>query len=89
MGERKVKKYFGYDPENGFETFHTAEEAKNYAQGSIDDYRGISCDGWSEEVENVCWGEINQVSVQFGLRPRNEEDSHSLEMTCDYALQDI
>lgn len=87
--EESQKNYFGFDPESGFETFHTAEEAKNYAQGSMDDYRGISCDCWPEEVENVCWGEISQVLVQGGLRPRNEEDSHSLDMTCDYELQDI
>ena len=82
-------KYFGYDPNSGFELFETEEQAKNYAEEAISYYRGDACDGWSEEVDQVCWGELKQETVQVGLRPRNEEDGHNLEMTCDYVLTDI
>jgi len=82
-------KFFMYDPDSGFETYETAEEARCAAYDAIDYYRGESVDGWPDEVEQVCWGEIKQDSQQVGLRPRNEEDKSSCDMICDYQLTDI
>ncbi|ELY5855625.1 hypothetical protein ACVF21_003770 [Cronobacter sakazakii] len=82
-------RFFMFDPENGFETYKTAEEAKAAAEEAIDYYRGDAGDGWPDEVEQVCWGEIKQETQQFDLRPRNEEDKSSCDMICDYALTDI
>lgn len=84
-----VYKFFMFDPDNGFETYKTAEEAKAAAEEAIDYYRGDAGDGWPDEVSQVCWGEIKQESQQFGLRPRNEEDKSCCDMICDYALTDI
>lgn len=82
-------KFFMYEPDNGFETYKTAEEAKAAAQDAIDYYRADAGDGWPEEVEQVCWGEIKQETIQVGLRPREEDDPGSCEMICDYQLTDI
>lgn len=48
--------YFSYGSEFSFECHKTAEEAIAAAEAAIDDYRGDACDGWSEEVESICWG---------------------------------
>lgn len=82
-------KFFMYDPENGFETYKTAEEAKAAANEAIDYYRGDAGDGWPDEVSQVCWGEIKEEAQQTGLRHRNEEDSGSCDMICDYELTEI
>ncbi|MFH2660065.1 hypothetical protein ABK774_11795 [Enterobacter hormaechei] len=82
-------KFFMFDPDNGFETYKTAEEAKAAADEAIDYYRGDAVDGWPEEVEQVCWGEIKQDAQQVGLRPRDEEDKNGCEMICDYQLTDM
>lgn len=84
-----VFKYFMYDPDCGFETYRTAEEARAAAKEAIDYYRGDAVDGWPDEVSQVCWGEIKQESQQTGLRPRSEEDPSYCEMICDYELKDI
>ncbi|KHS87101.1 hypothetical protein RC83_13340 [Pectobacterium brasiliense] len=34
-------------------------------------------------------GEIKQLSIQVGLRPRDEEDKNNCDMICDYQLADI
>ena len=81
--------FFMFDPDNGFETYETAEEAKAAADEAIDYYRGEAGDGWPEEVSQVCWGEIKQETQQVGLRPLDKEDSGSCEMICDYELTDI
>lgn len=84
-----IHRFFMYDPESGFETYETAEQAKSAAEDAIDWYRGEAVDGWSDEVEQVCWGEIKQDSQQVGLRPREEGDKSGCEMICDYQLSDI
>ena len=82
-------KFFMYEPDNGFETYKTAEEAKAAAEEAIHYYRGDACDGWPEEVDQVCWGEIKQTTIQVGLRPKEEDDPGSCDMICDYHLNDI
>jgi len=84
-----VHKFFMFDPDNGFETYQFAEQAQRAAEEAIDYYRGDAGDGWPEEVEQVCWGEIKQETIQVGLRPREEDDPGSCEMICDYQLTDI
>lgn len=79
-------KFFGYDPDNGFELFETAEQAINYANDAIDYYRGESCDGWDEQVEQVCWGELKQETVMIDKKP---DESGKFKFTCDFKLEDI
>lgn len=80
--------YFSYGSEHNFEWHKTAEEAIESAEAAIDDYRGDACDGWSEEVDSICWGIIMQSSTNVGERPRNEDDccDPAIDTICDYAL---
>ena len=80
--------YFSYGSEHNFEWHKTAEEAAEAAEAAIDDYRGDACDGWSEEVDSICWGIIMQSSTKVGERPRNEDDrcDPAIDTICDYAL---
>ncbi|WPO93793.1 hypothetical protein SFA32_12525 [Buttiauxella sp. HR94] len=80
--------YFSYGSEHNFEWHKTAQAAVEAAEAAIDDYRGDACDGWSEEVDSVCWGVIMQSSTKVGERSRTEEDScdPSIDTVCDYAL---
>ncbi|HAX9698073.1 TPA: hypothetical protein JS165_000839 [Escherichia coli] len=80
--------YFSYGSEFSFECHKTAEEAIAAAEAAIDDYRGDACDGWSEEVESICWGIIMQSSTKVGERPRNEDDccDPAIDTICNYAL---
>lgn len=80
--------YFSYGSEHNFEWHKTAEEAVEAAEAAIDDYRGDACDGWSEEVDSICWGIIMQSSTKVGERPRNEDDrcDPETDTICDYAL---
>lgn len=84
-----ICRFFMFEPDSGFETYKTAEEARAAAEEAIDYYRGDAVDGWPDEVSQICWGEIKQESQQTGLRPREEGDPGSCEMICDYALTDI
>lgn len=59
--------FFAYDPECGFETFKTEAEAKKYAQDSIDSYREEASEGWSELVNNVCWGVVLGTTREVAL----------------------
>jgi hypothetical protein len=81
--------FFFYGSEYGFETFKSAKEASDAAQSAIDDYLGDACDGWSEEVETVCWGVVMQQATKNNERPRGDEDTHlgeHIESICDYDL---
>ncbi|EPL4527077.1 hypothetical protein QCK34_004502 [Enterobacter asburiae] len=87
-GLKSGASYFSYGSEHNFEWHKTAEEAVEAAEAAIDDYRGDACDGWSEEVDSVCWGIIMQSSTKVGERPRNEDDccDPAIDTICDYAL---
>ncbi|HFK1636916.1 TPA: hypothetical protein ACG060_002708 [Klebsiella oxytoca] len=80
--------YFSYGSEHNFEWHKTAKEAVEAAEAAIDDYRGDACEGWSEEVDSICWGIIMQSSTKVGERPRNKDDrcDPAIDTVCDYAL---
>ncbi|HAH2033359.1 TPA: ead/Ea22-like family protein [Escherichia coli] len=81
--------YFSYGSEFSFECHKTAEEAIAAAEAAIDDYRGDACDGWSEEVESICWGVIIQQETKVGERKKRKCDRVSpwIERVCDYELR--
>ena len=79
-----MKKFFSYDPDDGFELHATADEAKERAQGAIDLYREEASDGWPEEVDGVCWGEVRQQATE---RDTTAETGQDFE-TCEYDLAD-
>ena len=49
-----MKKWFAYHPEEGFQRFETADEAREQAHAWACDCLG---------VEGICWGEIKQLDV--------------------------
>lgn len=54
-------KYFSYDPYEGFEFHATEEAAKAAADKSLDFHKHEAPDeGWSEDVDQICWGEIKE-----------------------------
>ncbi|HIG8619979.1 TPA: hypothetical protein ACYEOD_002626 [Klebsiella michiganensis] len=80
--------FFAYGSECGYEEFDTAEEATEFAEAEIADFRDQACDGWSDEVGSVVWGIVMQRASMTGLRPVTENDnvpSH-IEERCDYTL---
>ena len=77
-------KFFSYDPEDSFQLHATEDEAKTRAQNAIDLYRDDASDGWAEEVDEVCWGELRQSAMEIEIEPVNNHDIES----CDYKLAD-
>lgn len=86
-------KYFSYDPEgDGFTLHNAAEEAKQAAEDGLSCYRDFACEGWSDSVGHVCWGEIKQVANK--VREMNKEEAehagiyfdNSFDFICDYEL---
>lgn len=79
--------YFAYDPDVGFETFKTKQEAIDFANSVIDEYRENSGDGWDEIVGQVCWGEIKQKAMMTNEQPAPPESG--FDYSCDYELGDL
>jgi len=79
-----MSKFFSYDPEDGFQLHATEDEAKERAQNAIDLYRDDAAEGWAEEVEGVCWGNVRQNVVEINIATPNNHDEES----CDYNLAD-
>ncbi len=77
-------KFFSYDPEDGFKLHATEDEAKERAQNAIDLYRDDAAEGWAEEVEDVCWGNVRQNVLEINIEPPNNHD----EEFCYYYLVD-
>ena len=73
-----MKKFFSHSNDGGFLLHDTAAAAEAEAQASIDYYRDGSSEGWPEEVEFVCWGEVKRRAKQTEILGRPDE--------CDYAL---
>lgn len=49
--------FFSYS-EDGAEFHDTAEQAKAEVERRLNDYRDDAPEGWAEEVELLCWGEV-------------------------------
>jgi len=90
-----MAKFFSYCPDAGFETHDTVEEAKKAADDSIDYFRDNAVDGWSEEVDQVCWGEVKEQSTVGNQRSKEDAAkegivvSSACDYVCDYALQPV
>lgn len=89
-------KYFSYDPEgDGFTLHNTAEEARKHAEDDLSCHRDNACEGWSDSVHQVCWGELKQAA--FKVREMNKEEAehqgiyfdNSFDTICDYELKDV
>lgn len=81
-----MKKYFAYDPNDGFYTFDTIEARDTWAEKAVDAY--LDGDGWSEEVEQVRVGEITGRAVQCDVRHKPNRDDFKSEEEYDDAVSD-
>ena len=80
-----------------FETHATEGEARAAAEHGLDYFRDESGEGWSEEVEHVCWGEIRQQSTQVDVVTTETADeamadtmkAEGWDYHCDYQLADV
>ena len=83
-----TSKYFVYSADSGFETFTTAAEAEAVAEDIISQYREDAYgDGWDDDVESVCWGEISQRAAMIDASPTPDRVTGSY--PCDYALMGL
>lgn len=80
-------RFFMYSPSTDFEWYVTAESAKEAANAEIDSYRDEAGDGWNEDVECVCWGEIRQDTRAVSDEPA--PPGSTCDRTVDYALVDM
>ena len=78
-------RYFAYDSETGFDTFETAEEARNAAKESIEEWRDKCDPMWDEHVANVCWGEISASARERWGGDRMEVEGEQVDVV-DYRL---
>lgn len=85
-------KYFSYDYDQGFRLHATAEEAKKAAEDALAFERGEAFEGWSEYADQICWGELKQITVETLNRPRTDTDtlvSSYCDTIVDYGLVDV
>jgi hypothetical protein len=89
--QSSAKKYFSYDPYDGFELYDTEDEAKAATQRVLDIEREEAREGWSEDVDKICWGEVRQHVVETMRRPRTDADHVDSEFytIVDYGLVDV
>lgn len=80
-----MNRYFLYDPGNGFETFRTIEERDAAAKEAIEYHLD---DGWSEDVTQVCVGEVTGVATKANVRTKPKRSDFPNEEEYDDAIAD-
>ncbi len=81
--------FFSFDTEDGIEFHKTAEEAKAKAEKNLDLCRDYADDGWDENVQDICWGEVRGRVTETERRPCTPEDCMDCDEIVDYALLDL
>lgn len=80
--------WFSWDTEDGGIAFHETEAAaKAAAEASLAAERDLAGEGWSENVEDICWGKVLGRVVETDRRPAGPEAGY--DETVDYALRDV
>jgi hypothetical protein len=82
-----MKRFFSFDPNAGFDTYNTAEEARIATEGFLDEEREEAGEGWSEEVTQICWGEIRQATKETDLGPAPHGSDY--DRYINYVLVDV
>lgn len=82
-----AKMFFSWDPNgDGFETHFTEEEAKAAAQSALDAEADQASEGWSENVEEICWGKLHGSVFETSRGPAPEGSGFDELVT--YEIQD-
>ena len=80
--------YFSYCPDDGFELFKTAKEAKKCAEKHLDHFADAAAsDGWGEEVGRICWGEVKEVVKQTTTKKARR--SSGFDEMWEFALRSV
>lgn len=91
MEDSECRDFIVYDDGSVIDYDVSEVDAKNIADGCIDDWRDAAAyaDGWSEEVENTFVALVTHRSVMINDRDATEEDYVGPDCTrvCDYELQ--
>ena len=77
--------WYSYDPEDGYSTHASAEEAREGAAASLEYHRDRSTDGWHENTSDIEWG----LLVPFGEArecQRRETPGGDFDYICDYQI---
>ena len=83
-----MERFFCYCPNcDIFETHKTAEDAAESADEHLDlCFRDRAFEGWSDEVDGLCWGEIKATAQETDRRPYDPENDHGVETPCEYIV---
>lgn len=89
--EAAHRKFFSYSDDGFLETFDTLEKAAAQAEISLNNCRDEAPEGWSEEVVNICYGEILGHIVETEHRPAKQGDQCFPDCAdyVDYALVEV
>ena len=80
--------FYSYDPEDGFEIHATAEQAQKAATRMMELYRdGAALDGWHEDQEAVCWGELRRIEHAQIISRRPGEPGEEFDEYLEYDLR--
>jgi hypothetical protein len=77
--------WYSYDPEDGYTTHETPEDAREAAEASLEYHRDRSTDGWHEDTINIEWG----LLVPYGETRecnRVETPDGDFDWMCDYQI---
>ena len=70
-----MKRFFSFDPEDGFERHETEDLARARAEKCLARDRDIATtEGWPEEVEGICWGEIRERVAETWRHEVTDDD---------------
>ena len=82
-----MKRFFSFDPEDGAEFHDKKEDARARAEKCLARDRDIATlEGWPDEVEEICWGEIRERVANVFSHEVEDEDGTSWVGVADYGL---
>lgn len=80
-------RFFSYTPGNiGIDLHDTLDAAWATAEHALDDCRDDAPDGWSDEVEGICYGVVLGRVVKVLERPALTSEPSDWDSVADFAL---
>jgi len=78
--------WYVYDPDIGYDTYSTPEEAEKAAEESLETYRDASSDGWHEDVSAIAWGLLVPYGEARQVNKKDAPEGSDFDYICDYQL---
>ncbi len=83
-------KWFSYDPNGDGMSFHdTEKKAQGAALDALELEQDRAGEGWSEEVTDICWGQVREKVEETERHPKREDETHEGDYTVSYGLLSI